>query len=79
MAVLKLIVDFAHSVDCGGRHETPAGKAGLGRPRRRLAPRRLPDRPRGAACLEPQSTDMFTTAYFIRRKFDTCLKVELKK
>jgi hypothetical protein len=60
--VLKVIVDFAHSVDWSGRHETPAGKAGLGRPRRRLAPRRLPDRPRKAKCLERKSTDMFNTA-----------------
>jgi AhpC/TSA family len=64
--VLKLIVEFAHSVDCGGRHETPAGKAGLGRPRRRLAPRRLPDRPRKAKCLELQSTGLFNTANLYR-------------
>jgi hypothetical protein len=35
--VLKVNVDFAHNVDCSGRHETPAGIAGLGRPRRRKA------------------------------------------
>jgi hypothetical protein len=51
------VLIFAHSVDWTGRHETPAGKAGLGRPRRRQAPRRLPDRPRKAKCLERKSTD----------------------
>jgi hypothetical protein len=40
--MLKLIVDLAHYVDWSGRRETPAGKAGQGRPRRRIAPRRLP-------------------------------------
>jgi hypothetical protein len=32
--MLKLIVDFAHNVDWSGRRETPAGKAGQGRPHR---------------------------------------------
>jgi hypothetical protein len=63
-----LIVDFAHYVDLSGRHETPAGKAGLGRPHRRLAPRRLPDRPRGAACLERKSTGLFTQPKIIKKE-----------
>jgi hypothetical protein len=67
MALLKHIVDFADYVDWNGRHETPAGKAGLGRPRRRKAPRRLPDSPRKAKCLERKSTGMFNKVYLIRR------------
>ncbi|MDQ0200907.1 hypothetical protein [Neobacillus ginsengisoli] len=34
--MLKLIFDLAHYVDWSGRRETPAGKAGQGRPRRRV-------------------------------------------
>jgi hypothetical protein len=48
-AVLMLIVDFLHNVDWSGRCETPAGEACHGRPRRRIALRRLPDRPRKAS------------------------------
>jgi hypothetical protein len=59
---------FAHYVDLRCRHETPAGIAGLGRPHRREAPRRLPDRPRGAACLELQSTGKFNTV-FVKNEF----------
>jgi hypothetical protein len=34
-AVVKVIVDFAHSFDCSGRHENPAGLQVLGDPARR--------------------------------------------
>jgi hypothetical protein len=61
-AVLLFSVDFAYYVDFRCMHETPAGKAGLGRPRRRFAPRRLPYCPRGTACLSLQSTGKFNTA-----------------
>ncbi|MBR8644074.1 hypothetical protein KEH51_03345 [[Brevibacterium] frigoritolerans] len=38
-----------NNVDWNVRRETPAGKASPGRPHRRKAPRRLPDRPRKAS------------------------------
>jgi hypothetical protein len=44
-AMLKFIVDFAHYVDCSGRHETPAGIAGLGRPHRSKSAEEAPGPP----------------------------------
>jgi hypothetical protein len=59
MVILKLIVDLAHYVDWSGRRETPAGKAGQGRPRRRVM-RRGGSRPTAESeCLKWKSTCKF--------------------
>jgi hypothetical protein len=60
--MLKLIVDFVHHVDWSGRRETPAGKAGQGRPHRRVMRRGGSRPPAESECLERKSTGKFNRA-----------------
>jgi len=61
--VLKVIVDFCHSVDWSGKREDSCGSTGQGKPRRRWERRGgSPQRPRKAKRLERKSTDKFNTA-----------------
>jgi hypothetical protein len=59
-ALLKHIVDYAHYFDWSGRRETPAGKAGLGRPRKRNSAVEAPGPPAECECLERKSTGKLT-------------------
>ncbi len=66
-AVLKLNVDFTHSVDWSGMRETPAGVRGRGDPAGAERRGGSPERPRKAKRMERKSTDKFNTA-FLKRK-----------
>ncbi|MEH7501770.1 hypothetical protein V7152_06925, partial [Neobacillus drentensis] len=59
--VIKLNIDFTHSVDWSGRRETPARVRGWGGHAGAKRRGGSPDRPRKAKCLERKSTDKFNT------------------
>ncbi len=60
--MLKLNVDFTHSVDWSGMRETPAGLRGRGDPTGAKRRGGSPERPRKAKRMERKSTDKFNTA-----------------
>ena len=63
--MLKLNVDFTHSVDWSGMRETPAGVRGRGDPAGAKRRGGSPARPRKAKRMERKSTDKFNTAYYL--------------
>ncbi|WP_335381433.1 hypothetical protein [Neobacillus drentensis] len=61
--MLKLNVDFNHSVDWSGMRKTPAGVRGWGDPAGAKRRGGSPARPRKAKRLERKSTDMLSKVF----------------